>query len=101
MVPLVAVAPPEGGGRKGGSFFLWVDVQKLCNMCVHCSKCVSFWGTSYTLDPYTPTPSSLPPCCKILAAPLVGGTSEMGMVGPTLLFNAVTYMALTVHKSEN
>jgi len=26
------VAPPEGG--KGGSSPLWVDVQKLCNMCV-------------------------------------------------------------------
>jgi len=26
-----AVAPPAG---EGGSFPLWVDVQKLCNMCV-------------------------------------------------------------------
>ena len=26
------VAPPGGG--KGGSFPLWVDVRKLCNMCV-------------------------------------------------------------------
>ena len=46
----------RGEGAKGGSFFLWVDVQKLCNMCVQCSKCVSFWGTSYTPDPlYTHT----------------------------------------------
>ena len=37
---------------------LWVDVQKLCNMCVHCSKCVSFCGTSYSrppIDPYLET----------------------------------------------
>jgi len=61
--PIEPVAPPEGG--RGEASPLWVDVQKLCNMCVHClrsspgkgplngcvcvqcSKCVSFWGTSY------------------------------------------------------
>jgi len=66
-------------GVKGGSFPLWVDVQKLCNMCVmnvrkdrqaanllksyrtkpykfpmHWSKCVSFWGTSYSRPPIDP-----------------------------------------------
>ena len=54
---LVAVTPPEGG-----SFPLWVDVQKLCNMCVHCSKRVSFWGTSYSrppIDPYLTSPPLL------------------------------------------
>ena len=29
---LLPVAPPERGGKRG-SFPLWVDVQKLCNMC--------------------------------------------------------------------
>ena len=51
------VAPPEGEGAKASP--LWVDVQKLCNMCVHCSKCVSFWGTSYYrphTDPYLTPP---------------------------------------------
>ena len=42
-------------GWEGGSFPpLWVDVQKLCTMCVHCSKCVSFWGTSYSRPPIHP-----------------------------------------------
>ena len=65
--------------RRGEASPLWVDVQKLCNMCVlslswnffvshrskpykfpmHCSKCVSFWGTSYSrppIDPYITPP---------------------------------------------
>jgi len=69
------VAPPEVGEASP----LWVDVQKLCNMCVlslswnffvshrtkpytfpmHCSKCVSLWGTSYSrppIDPYLTSP---------------------------------------------
>jgi len=71
--------------RQRGSSPLWVDVQKLCNMCVcfhchgtssyhttntkpykfpmHCSKRVSFWGTSYSrppMDPYlTPPPVTI------------------------------------------
>jgi len=48
-----------GEGGKGEASPLWVDVQKLCNMCVHCSKCVSFWGTSYSrppIDPYLTPP---------------------------------------------
>ena len=56
MIWLQPVATPGG---KGGSSPLWVDVQKLCNMCVHCSKCVSFWGTSYSrppIDPYVTPP---------------------------------------------
>ena len=35
---------------------------------MHCSKCVGFWGTSYCR---LPTHTSLPPCYKILAAPLI------------------------------
>ena len=41
---------------------------------MHCSKCVSFWGASYSRPPtHTSLPHcySLPPCYKILAAPLV------------------------------
>jgi len=37
---------------------------------MHCSKCVSFWGTSYSRPPIDPYLTS--PCYKILAAPLVG-----------------------------
>jgi len=58
---LVAVASPDGG--MGGSFTLWVDVQKLCNMCVLSLSwnffCVSFWRTSYSrlsIDPYLTSP---------------------------------------------
>ena len=46
---------------------------------MYCSKCVSFWGTSYSrppIDPYLTSPllfTSLP-CYKILAAPLTTRT---------------------------
>jgi len=35
---------------------------------LHCSKCVSFWGTSYSRPPIDPYLT--PPCYKILAAPM-------------------------------
>jgi len=74
---------------------LWVDVQKLCNKCaftviellritpyqpkpykfpMHCSKCVSFWRTSYSRPPIH---TSLPPCYKILAAPLTSDIHDL------------------------
>ena len=48
---------------------------------MHCSKCVSFWGTSYSRDPLLirDDTSLPPPCYKILAVPLPtshGGTCE-------------------------
>ena len=47
---------------------------------MHCSKCVSSWGTSYSRDPLLiRDDTSLPPCYKILAVPLPtshGGTCE-------------------------
>ena len=82
------------GTARGGSFPLWVDVQKLCNMCVLSLS----WNFFVSHDKYTARPSeqratlihrqynrdwelrtldplythtSLPPCYKILAAPLV------------------------------
>ena len=51
----------SGAARGGEASPLLVDVQKLCNMCVHCSKCVSFWGTSYSrppIDPYLTPPGT-------------------------------------------
>jgi len=38
----------RGGG--GGKLPLWVDVQKLCNMCVHAVNVSAFKGLR-TLDP--------------------------------------------------
>ena len=98
----MAVAPPEGRGRKGeASSYGWTSKNYVICVCTAVNVSAS-GGLRILQTPYTPIPSSLPPCYKILAAPpLVGGTCEMGMVGPTLLFNAVTYMALTIHKSEN
>ena len=46
---------------------------------MHCSKCVSFWGTSYSRPPtHTSLPSLLltSPRYKILAAPLPTTTHE-------------------------
>ena len=43
---------------------------------MHCSKCVSFWGTSYSRPP---THTSLPPHYKILAAPLPPTLSKIEM----------------------
>jgi len=47
---------------------------------MHCSKCVTFWGTSYSRDPLLiRDDTSLPPRYKILAVPLPtshGGTCE-------------------------
>ena len=40
---------------------------------MHCSKCVSFWGTSYSRPP---THTSLSPCYKILAAPLASAAGD-------------------------
>jgi len=81
----------SGAARGGKLRPIRVDVQKLWNrpMCVlslswnffvslrtkpykfpmHCSKCVSFWETSYSRLPIDPYLTS--PCYKILAAPLV------------------------------
>jgi len=93
-----AVAPPGG---KGEASPLWVDVQKLCNMCVlslswnffvshdkYIARPSSkeprsytynrYWGTSYSrplIDPYLTSPG--PPCYKILAAPLVAGQTAL------------------------
>ena len=77
----ITAAAVSGAARvgEGGSFPPWVDVQKLCNMRVmnvrkdrqaanllksyrtkpykfpmHWSKCVSFWGTSYSRPPIDP-----------------------------------------------
>jgi len=49
---------------------------------MHCSKCVSFWGTSYSRPPY-----SLPPCYKILAAPLAVASGCAPVVRTALLFS--------------
>ena len=48
---LVPVAPP------GGSFPLWVDVQKLCNMCV----LSLLWNFFVSHDKYIARPSSKEP----------------------------------------
>jgi len=65
-------------GEMGGSFPLWVDVQKLCNnVCAFtvmelCTAVnVSASGGLRTLDPLWTHTSLPPPCYKILAAPLV------------------------------
>ena len=50
----IAVAPPGG---KGGSFPLWVDVQKLCNMCVLSLS----WNFFVSHDKYITRPSSKEP----------------------------------------
>jgi len=42
---------------------------------MHCSKCVSFWGTSYSRPPIDPYLTS--PRYKILAAPLRQGTTRI------------------------
>jgi len=76
---MTPVAPPEGGG--GGSFppYGWTSKNYIICVCfhchgtsschktntkpykfpLHCSKCVSFWGTSYSrppIDPYLTPP---------------------------------------------
>ena len=48
------VAPPGG---KGGSFPLWVDIQKLCNMCVLSLS----WNFFVSHDKYIARPSSKEP----------------------------------------
>ena len=77
------VAPPEGGGSSPR---LWVDVQKLCNMCVHCSKCVSFWGTSYSrppIDPYFTPPPVTKSWRRHCPGPPREGWNECGPPWPT------------------
>jgi len=51
---LPSVAPPGG---KGGSFPLWVDVQKLCNMCVLSLS----WNFFVSHDKYIARPSRKEP----------------------------------------
>jgi len=53
-VGLESVAPP---GRKGGSFPLWVNVQKLCNMCVLSLS----WNFFVSHDKYFARPSCKEP----------------------------------------
>jgi len=87
------MASDSGAARGEGEEAspLWVDVQKLCNMCafivmellritgqIHCKAVEQRatlihrqynrdWGSSYSIDlPYLTSP----PCYKILAAPL-------------------------------
>ena len=49
---------PSGAARgKGGSFPLWVDVQKLCNMCVLSLS----WNFFVSHDKYIARPSSKEP----------------------------------------
>ena len=52
QTPLQPVAPPGGG-----SFSLWVDVQKLCNMCVLSLS----WNFFVSHDKYIARPSSKEP----------------------------------------
>ena len=52
---IYTVAPPRGG--EGGSFPLWVDVQKLCNMCVLSLS----WNFVVSYDKYIARPSSKEP----------------------------------------
>ena len=83
-------APRSSGAARGEASPLWVDVQKLCNVCFHCHGTSSYhtthctaaeqratlihrqynrdWGTSYSRPPIYPYLTS--PCYKILAAPL-------------------------------
>ena len=49
-----SVAPPGG---EGGSFSPWVDVQKLCNMCVLSLS----WNFFVSHDKYIARPSSKEP----------------------------------------
>jgi len=51
----IPVAPP--GGRGGEASPLWVDVQKLCNMCVLSWS----WNFFVTHDKYIARPSSKEP----------------------------------------
>ena len=54
IMPLISSVAPPGGG---GSFPLWVDVQKLCNMCVLSLS----WNFFVTHDKYIARPSSKEP----------------------------------------
>jgi len=99
-----AVAPPGGEGGGEASPPLWVDVQKLCNMCVLSLS----WNFFVSHDKYIARPSSkeprwhtdnttgtgglrtldflythtsLPPCHKILAAPLPSVLCNIGGLG--------------------
>jgi len=82
------VAPPEGGDGGSSPPYGWTSKNYVICVCchchgsssyrttntkpykfpMHCSKCVSFWGTSYSRPPIDPYLTS--PCYKILAAPL-------------------------------
>jgi len=72
-----AARPYTSGAARRGKIppYGWTSKNYVICVCFHChgtssaSKCVSFWGTSYSrphIDPYL-TP---PPRYKILAAPL-------------------------------
>ena len=78
--PEVGKLPPSGWTSKNyvicvcfhrhGTSSYHTTTTKPYKFPMHCSKCVSFWGTSYSrppIDPYL-TP---PPRYKILAAPLL------------------------------
>ena len=82
------------GAARAGSFPPWVDVQKLCSMCVLSLSWNFFvshdkyiarpsskeprwhrqynrdWGTSYSRPPIDPYLTFTSPCYKILSAPL-------------------------------